>query len=92
MPNFTKISRRVVSVGFGEFVRFGGWGNLKTRSQKIMTEEAVVRLMKGSKDLNEWNDNCVKVKKSCGGYPNFWYKTIVLDGVMRNSQSRWGKT
>lgn len=46
-----------------------------------MNEEQVVALMKSSKSDQEWNDNCDKVKKECGGYPSFWYSAIVMSGV-----------
>ena len=46
-----------------------------------MSEQEVVALMKSSKSESEWNANCDKVKKACGGYPPFWYKAIVLSGL-----------
>ncbi len=42
-----------------------------------MSETEVVELMKSSRSEKEWNDNCDKVKKKCGGYPDFWYSAIV---------------
>lgn len=42
----------------------------------------VVELMKSSKNQEEWNANCDKVKQANGGqYPGFWYAAIVLSGV-----------
>jgi len=42
-----------------------------------MKKEEVIKLMKSSKSEAEWNNNCDKVKKECGGYPDFWYEEIV---------------
>lgn len=47
-----------------------------------MTEAQVVELMKSSTNEQEWNDNADKVKNACDGYPDFWYSTIVMSGVM----------
>ena len=52
-----------------------------------MNEEQVVDLMRNSKSEKEWNENCDKVKDACGGYPSFWYMSIVMSGVASNVQS-----
>lgn len=54
-----------------------------------MNEAQVVKLMESSKSEKEWNDNCDAVKRACNGYPNFWYKAIVLDGVAGRTQANW---
>ena len=46
-----------------------------------MKAEEVVMLMEASKTEKEWNDNCDKVKKCFGGYPDFWYQVIVASGI-----------
>lgn len=46
-----------------------------------MTEEQVVALMGSSKTETQWNDNCDKVKAACDGYPEFWYKAVILSGL-----------
>lgn len=46
-----------------------------------MNKQEVVDLMKSSKSETEWNANCDKVKKTFGGYPDFWYTAIVLSGI-----------
>ena len=28
----------------------------------------------------ECDDNCDKVTEACGGYPDFWYREIILSG------------
>lgn len=46
-----------------------------------MTKQEVIDLMKSSKSEEEWAANCDKVKKEFGGYPHFWYKSIILSGL-----------
>lgn len=46
-----------------------------------MNEEEVTALMRSSKNGQEWDDNATKVKVACGGYPAFWYKSIILSGL-----------
>lgn len=46
-----------------------------------MNEQQVVDLMKSSKSEEEWNANRDKVKTVFGGYPDFWYRAIVLSGL-----------
>jgi hypothetical protein len=55
-----------------------------------MDPQQVIDLMKSSKSGAEWNDNCDKVKKACGGYPLFWWATIVQSGLMRQVTATWG--
>jgi len=47
-----------------------------------MNEKQVIELMSSSKNESEWNDNCDKVKEACNGYPDFWYNTIILSGLL----------
>ncbi|MBT4941675.1 MAG: hypothetical protein HOL80_01015 [Candidatus Magasanikbacteria bacterium] len=55
-----------------------------------MTQREVVALMKSSKSEIEWNTNRNKVKKACGGYPDFWYTAIVLSGVAAETAKNFG--
>ena len=55
-----------------------------------MTEEQVIELMESSKSEKEWNANCDEVKQACGGYPDFWYQTIILTGMHKKVAARWG--
>lgn len=55
-----------------------------------MTQEEVVELMKTSKNEDEWNTNCDKVKAAHdGNYPDYWYLTIVLSGVATETSAKW---
>lgn len=47
----------------------------------MRNQQEVEDLMKSSKSEKEWNENCDKVKKACGGYPPFWYSAIVMSGL-----------
>lgn len=47
-----------------------------------MNEQQVVDLMKSSKNSDEWNANCDRVKAACGGYPDFWFASIIMSGLM----------
>ena len=48
-----------------------------------MNQQEVIELMSSSKNSQEWNKNCDIVKSKCGGdYPLFWYKEIVMSGLM----------
>lgn len=53
-------------------------------------KERVVALMESSRSEQEWSDNCDAVKAEFGGYPSWWYPTIVMSGVLRRVSARWG--
>ena len=55
-----------------------------------MTQDQVVELMKSSNSEIEWNTNRNKVKKTCGGYPDFWHSAIVLSGVAAETAKKFG--
>ena len=55
-----------------------------------MDKQQVIDLMRTSKSEAEWNDNCRKVKEVFGGYPSFWWPTIVQSGIMKDVFSAWG--
>ena len=56
-----------------------------------MTEPEVVALMKSSRSEEEWDANCDAVKAPGGVYPDFWYRAIVLSGVMSDTVRSWQK-
>lgn len=55
----------------------------------LRTSDGVLALMESSKSSVEWNFNCNKVKWANGGYPSFWYPTIVASGVAAMAQTKW---
>ena len=55
-----------------------------------MTEIQVVELMKSSKSFDDWNANCDKVTAAFDGeYPPFWYHSIIIAGVLRETAAKW---
>jgi len=55
-----------------------------------MTRKEVVELMKSSKNVDEWNLNCDKVKEQFQGqYPDFWYEAILVSGVYNKTVESW---
>jgi hypothetical protein len=55
-----------------------------------MTSQQVLTLMLSSQTETEWNANCDRVKVACGGYPSFWWETIMVSGVAAKVAARWG--
>jgi len=56
-----------------------------------MNEQQVVALMASSKTEDEWNANCDAVKKATGGgYPEFWFRSIIMSGLCRRISADWG--
>lgn len=56
----------------------------------LTKESDVVTLMKSSTSERNWNENCDKVKKVNNGYPAFWFKAIMINGVARETSAKWG--
>ena len=52
--------------------------------------EDVIKLMRSSCSEKEWNANCDRVKEANQGYPDWWYKEIIIAGVHLESQAKWG--
>ena len=62
-------------------------------SLDLSTPLGVKALMQQSSSEAEWNDNCDKVKAANGGdYPQFWFSTIVLSGVMSSTVSKFKRS
>jgi hypothetical protein len=55
----------------------------------LTTIEGVTALMESSQTAQEWDANCDKVKAANGGYPGFWYATIVISGLAKRIAARW---
>jgi hypothetical protein len=37
--------------------------------------------MSGATSKNDWNKRCGQVEAANGGYPSFWYETVILSGL-----------
>jgi hypothetical protein len=57
-----------------------------------MDESQVIALLKTSTSAKEWNDNCAKIKKACGGYPTFWYPAIIASGLADQIMAEFGES
>lgn len=55
-----------------------------------MDPRELVELMASAKSEKDWNDKCDFVIKTCGGYPSFWYQTIILSGLLEKKAQEWG--
>ena len=55
----------------------------------LTTPAGIKALMESSTSESDWNKNCDEIKKANGGYPNFWYETIILGGVLGKCQIKW---
>lgn len=53
--------------------------------KQLRTKEGVVTLMRSSKNEEEWDRNCDIVKEANGGYPPFWYTTIITSGLINET-------
>lgn len=54
-----------------------------------MEQKEVIELMKSSKSEDEWNNNCDIVKSKCNGYPEFWYASIILSGLINETRIKY---
>ena len=62
------------------------------QKRDLMLEQDVVSLMESSKDQEECDSNCDKVKEANGDdYPSFWNKAINDNGVYAMTQKNWNK-
>jgi len=60
-------------------------------AKNLFTPEQVVSLMRSSKSREEWNANCDKVRAAYSDYPSWWYKKIIMSGVVAKTQAKWEK-
>jgi hypothetical protein len=54
-----------------------------------MSEDQVVSLMNSATSEKDWNNKADQVKRSCGGYPDFWYRAVIMSGVLVRANLRW---
>ena len=54
-----------------------------------MSEQEVIDLMYSSSSEDNWDRNCDIVKKEFNGYPEFWYRSIILLCVYAYTSSKW---
>jgi len=52
----------------------------------------VVTLMMSSRNAQEWNENCERVKAANGGYPKFWFEAIVQSGILAEAAAQFARS
>jgi len=57
----------------------------------LTTEKGVAKLMESSHTQKEWHENYDKVVAANNGLPAFWFKTIVLSGVLSSTYRQFDK-
>jgi hypothetical protein len=55
----------------------------------LKTPEGTRELMASSTSEKEWNANADAVKAANGGYPDFWYKTVLLSGLANQTAAKF---
>lgn len=55
----------------------------------LTTPEGVKQYMSGSVSESDWNKRCDDVKRANGGYPAFWFSTIIMSGFAARTQASW---
>jgi len=55
----------------------------------LTTPEGVKAYMSESTSEEDWNKRCEDVKSENGGYPSFWYSTVVESGLTASIQAKW---
>ena len=46
--------------------------------------------MESAVSERDWNSKADVVKKKCGGYPSFWYKAIIMSGLIGQVFAKFG--
>lgn len=59
-------------------------------TNNLTSEDDVVKFMESSLTEEEWVQNAEMVKEANNGYPSFWYKAIMVDGVRKRTAARFG--
>jgi len=53
-----------------------------------MTKEEIIEKLGKTQSDHEWNAICSQVKTENGGYPGWWYATVVLGGMTAKAAMR----
>jgi len=58
-----------------------------------MTKTECVDLLENCDSETDWSNACDLIKKAhSGGYPDWWYQTVVIDGLINKIRAKWGAT
>lgn len=61
------------------------------QNHDLTTAEGVTAFMEAATSESDWNRRCDQIKAAYGGgYPDFWFVTIVMGGVAARTSAKWG--
>jgi len=60
-------------------------------SQDLTTVDGVKKLMQNATSEQDWDERCDRVKAANGGYPEFWFRTIIMSGLVSEVELRWSR-
>ncbi len=58
-------------------------------TNELTTPEGVKSHMSQATSEQDWNDRFDEIKRANDGYPDFWYETIILSGVLSTTRMAW---
>ena len=64
-----------------------------TQPPSLKTADGVKSFMSSSTSQKDWHSRCDQVQAANGGeYPAFWFPTVVMTGLVRETSAEWGGT
>jgi hypothetical protein len=61
-----------------------------SESINLTTPEGIAAFMSAATSERDWNSRCDQIKAANGGYPSFWFATIILSGLAAKIAANWG--
>ncbi len=55
----------------------------------LTTPEGVTEHMRAATSATDWEARACNVQNANDGYPEFWWATIILSGVLGNTERSW---
>lgn len=62
---------------------------MNNQSQDLTTAEGVAAYMGAATSEADWDTRCDAVKRANGGYPSFWYPTVIMSGLADRTAAKW---
>ena len=56
----------------------------------LKTPEGVKAHMGAATSEDDWNKRADEVKSANGGFPSFWFATIMMSGLAAKTADKWG--
>lgn len=57
---------------------------------EVNSPDSLVRYMEQTTSLQDWDDRCDALKAALGGYPDYWYPTMIMSGEMDRILGKFG--